>query len=197
MGMKFNRVVTVLLLSDLLIVAGYGLLDPILAVFISGQIVGATLSTVGIASGIFLITKSVVQIPFSRLIDRHNDKFDVHWLFYGTALVATAPLIYLFASEVKFVYLAQLISGLGSGMAYPAWLGLWSTHLDRGKESFEWSFYSTITGVAAAITAPIGAYIVEATSFRVLFLVMFLFAATGSFSVFLTRHLMILKKRRR
>lgn len=196
--MRYNPVVILLLVSDLLIISGFGLLDPILAVFINDSVPGATLATVGIASGIFLVVKSLIQVPFSKLVDRYSDKFDTRWLFIGTALVSVTPLIYLVADKVEWIYLAQVVNGLGAGIAYPSWLGLWSTHLDKGKESFEWSFYSTITGLAAAAAAPIGAYVVEQTSFQAIFVLMFCFAMTGSLLIlFLGRSGISLARRRR
>lgn len=191
--MKTNSFVTILLLSDVLIITGFGFVEPIIAVFITGSITGATLETVGIASGIFLIMKSLIQIPFSRRVDRCDDEYDTRWLFYGTAIIATTPLIYLVATNTIVIYLAALVNGIGSGFAYPSWLGLWSRHLDKNRESFEWSFYSALIGIATAIAAPIGAFIAEENGFRVLFLVMFVFAALGSLAILPLRKFVIPK----
>jgi len=174
-----NPLITILLISDLFVVVGFGFVEPILALFIV-DLPGATIKTIGVAMGIYLITKSLTQVPFSRFIDKYDDSFDVKWLFFGTTLIAMTPIIYMNADNVFMIYIAQIINGLGAGFAYPAWLGLWSTHLDRGKESFQWSFYSTITGISTAVAAPTGAYIADTFGFQNLFLAMFIFAIFGS-----------------
>ncbi|NYT02580.1 MAG: MFS transporter, partial [Methanosarcinales archaeon] len=67
------------------------------------------------------------------------------------------------------VYLAETLYGVGSGLAYPTWVGLWSTNLNQGKESFEWSIYSTSTGLGTAATAAIGAAIANFIGFSTTF----------------------------
>jgi len=88
----------------------------------------------------------------------------------GTLLMACVPLIYLSASSIYQVYLAEMVYGLGSVLAYPTWLGLWSVNLDRGRESFEWSIYHTSTGVGAAATGAAGAAVASHMGFSATFL---------------------------
>ena len=154
-----NKTIKLLMISDIFVLTGFGLIDPILAIFIKENLVGGTIFAAGIASTLFLITKSVIQLPFSKYVDRHDDK--VKWLIVGLFLITLVPFIYLFAKNVQWIYIAQIIHGIGSGLAYPTWLGLWSTHLDKKHESYEWSLYSTLTGIGTAITAAVGAAIAE------------------------------------
>ena len=74
-------------------------------------------------------------------------------LIVGTFFITLVPFVYMNADHVNMIYLAQVIQGIGSGLAFPTWLGLWSTHLDRKHESFEWSLYSTSVGLGTAFTA--------------------------------------------
>lgn len=178
---KAHPVVQILLLSDLFIVTGFGLIEPIFGIYVNDAIVGGTIAMIGVATGIYLITKSLIQVPFSRSVDKHGARYASRWLFYGLLLEALAPLIYIFAKDINLIYCAQLLSGLGAGIAYPAWLGLWSKYIDEGKESFQWSFYSTLIGVATAIAAPIGAFIADKSGFNGLFLAMFACAVIGAF----------------
>ena len=179
---QMNRTIKLLMFSDIFVMTGFGLMDPILAIFIKENLVGGTIFAAGIASTLFLVTKSVVQLPFSRYVDNHKDK--VKWLIIGTFLIALVPFIYLFTNHIKYVYLAQFIHGIGSGLAYPTWLGLWSTHLDKKKESFEWSLYSTLTGLGTAATAAIGAAIAEFIGFNFTFVLVGIMSLFGSLILF-------------
>ncbi len=177
-----NRTIKLLMFSDIFVLTGFGLISPILAVYVKENLVGGTLLAAGIASTIFMITKCVVQLSFSRYVDRHDDK--VLWLLIGTFLISAVPFLYIFAKSVTFIYLAQFIHGIASGLAFPTWLGLWSTNLDKRQESFEWSLYSTLTGLGTAATAAVGAALAQRLGFNYLFVAVGIMSLIGSSILF-------------
>jgi DHA1 family quinolone resistance protein-like MFS transporter len=168
--------------SDIFVLTGFGLISPILAIFIKDDIVGGSIFAAGLASTLFLITKSIVQLPFSKYVDSHDDK--IKWLIMGTFLISVVPIIYMFSNNINTIYLAQILYGIGGGLAYPTWLGLWSTHLDKKHESFEWSLYSTSVGIGVAATASIGAAIANFFSFNFTFLLVWFMSIAGCFVLF-------------
>ena len=174
-----NRTIKLLMFSDIFVLTGFGLIEPILAIFIKENLIGGTIFAAGFASMIFLVTKSIIQLPFSRYIDSHDNK--TKWVVLGTFFIALVPFIYIFAENISHIYLAQLLYGIGSGLAYPTWLGLWSTHLDRNHESFEWSMYSTLTGFGTAATAAIGAVIAQFLGFISTFTLVGIMSLIGCF----------------
>jgi MFS family permease len=177
-----NRTMKMLMLSDIFVLTGFGLIQPILAIFINGGVAGGTVLTAGIASALFMLTKSLVQLPFGRYIDGHEKK--MQWLMMGTLLMAVVPIIYVTAHSVYQVYLAEVIYGLGSGLAYPTWLGIWTLNLDKGKESFQWSVYSTSTGIGTAATGAAGAAISSFAGFTATFLLAGLLCLLGCAALF-------------
>ena len=154
--------------SDVFVVTGFGLIEPILAIFIKEDLIGGTIFAAGLASMLFLLTKSMIQLPFSRYVDSHEER--VLWLMIGMILITIVPFLYLNATHIHTIYIAQLILGVGSGLAYPTWLGLWSRHLDNHQESFEWSLYSSLVGIGTAVTAVLGATIAELWGFKLTFM---------------------------
>ena len=176
-----NRTMKMLMLSDIFVLTGFGLIQPILAIFINGGVAGGTVLTAGIASALFFLIKSLVQLPFGKYIDGHAKK--MQWLMIGTLLMALVPIIYVTAHSIYQVYLAESIYGLGSGLAYPTWLGLWSANLDKGKESFQWSIYSTSTGIGTAATGAAGAAISTILGFTVTFMLAGLLCLLGCFAL--------------
>jgi len=163
-----NRTMKLLMLSDIFVLTGFGLIQPILAIFINEGIPGGTVFAAGFASALFLMTKSLVQLPFGKYIDGRTRK--MRWLILGTLMMAVVPLIYLSADSIYKVYMAEVIYGIGSGLAYPTWLGLWSMNLDKGRESFQWSVYSTSTGLGTAATGAGGAVVAGFAGFQATFL---------------------------
>lgn len=178
-----NRTIKLLMLSDIFVVTGFGLIQPILAIFIKDNLAGGTILAAGIASTIFLITKGAVQLPFSRYVDSHDRR--TKWLITGTFFIAMVPVAYSFAESIYHIYAAQLLFGMGAGLAYPTWLGIWSTHLDRHHESFEWSLYSTLVSAGTAITALAGAALASAIGFRYTFYVVGFVSLIGCLILFL------------
>jgi MFS family permease len=166
-----NKIIKFLIISDLLILTSFGLIAPILSIFFKDNLVGGTILNAGLATTIFFLAKSVVQLPFSRFIDAHNSRIRLNWLICGSFLISAVPFLYIFVTSIYSIFFIQIIYGIGSGLAFPAWLGLWSTHLDKKKESFEWSLYSTVTGVGTAMAAAVGAALAQFIGFAYTFIV--------------------------
>ena len=177
-----NRILKLLMLSDIFLITGFGLMDPILAIFIKENLIGGTIATAGIASTVFLITKSLVQLPFSIYVDKTKNK--TKWLILGTLLVSTVPFFFIFAKSISFIFLAQIIHGVGSGLAFPTWLGLWSINLDKNRESFEWSVYSTSVSIGYAISAAIGAITAQFFGFVYTFTLVGILSIIGGLILF-------------
>ena len=147
-------------------------MSPIFAVFVTQQIQGATLITVGIAEAIYLATKSLLQIPIGIKIDKtKGQKIDFWLAFLGSLLTAIAILLYVIAKTPLHIYLIEFIFGIAGAIMYPAWMGLFSRNLQKGRESFLWGLHSTTTELAWAGTAALGGYLAEKMGFASLFLI--------------------------
>src|SRR3989338_4358653 len=83
-----NPIIKILILADFFIFSGLGLINPIFAVFIKDSLVGGSLSTVGIATAVYLIVKAVLQIPISQFTDHERAGFS--WSFYSTVTLLSA-----------------------------------------------------------------------------------------------------------
>jgi len=172
-----NKTLRYLLLSDVFILTGFGLIAPILAIYIKEELIGGTILTAGMASALFFIVKAGIQVPFSKYVDNHEDR--IKWLLIGTSLIAVTPVLYIFSRHILLIFVAQIIYGTGAGFASPAWLSLWSTHLDKNHESFEWSVYSASIGLGSGITALVGAGIADIYGFEFSFILVAVMAIVG------------------
>ena len=181
-----NKKILLLILSDILILSSFGLIAPIFAIFLIG-IEGGTILTAGMATGIFLIVRSTAQFPLSKfLIDKHKHKSRL--LLIGTSLIVLVPFIYILASNVYVIFIAQVIYGLGTAFAYPSWFSLFTIYMDKRHRGFEYSFWSAGVGVGGAIAAFLGASVAESFGFISLFFVVGSIALLGFFIlIFLDR----------
>lgn len=174
-----NKVILLLILSDVLILSAFGLVAPIFAIFLKENIAGGSITAAGLASTIFFIVKSLVQLPLSMHIDTKKEKLG--FLIGGTFLIVLVPLIYAFSPNVNFIYFAQAIYGLGAAMSYPAWFTLFTMYIDKKHRGFEWSVWGTGVGLGAALTAYLGAIIAKNFGFKIVFYAVSFFSFLGMF----------------
>lgn len=176
-----NNFIKVMILSDFTVFSGFGLVAPIFAIFSSETIRGGTIFTASLASTIFLLTKSLLQIPISQAIDKNKGEVDDYWTaLAGTFIIALIPFMYFFIKTIPQLFIVQVVYGIGSALAFPGWIAMYTRHLDPGHESFEWSIYSTTISVATAITAALGGYLVQHYGFRSIFLLVGSLALIGA-----------------
>lgn len=175
-----NLVIKILILSDFLIWSSNQLLAPIFAIFITDKIQGS-IEVVGIASAIYLITKSIFEIPIGVYIDKSkSEKDDLLTAIFGTLLTALVYFLYIFIADVWQLYLLQALMGLSAAVAFPGWYSIFTHHVDRGREGLEWSLYDVSLGIGMAAAAALGGFIAETFGFNVLFFIVGLFTLSGS-----------------
>jgi len=66
---KINRIIKYLIWSDLIFWSGWGLINPIFAIFIVNKIEGGSAAVVGAASAFYWILKSLFRIPIGVFLD--------------------------------------------------------------------------------------------------------------------------------
>jgi MFS family permease len=171
-----NRTLKLLIASDTLVFTGFGLITPILAIYINDSVIGGSITAVGIMTTIFLLTKTIFQLLFAKVF-KPKHRFYMVWL--GTFLIACVPIIYLISTKIWHFYIAEIIYGLGGGLAYPAWFSLFANNLTKGKQGFEWSIYSGLVGIGAAVSAFIGSFMATKLGFPITFLISGILALAG------------------
>lgn len=179
--MRINHVIRTLVISDFFVNSGFSIFAPILAVFVTKQITGGSLVVVGFAAAIFQILKSVTQIPVARLLDRtksQNDDF--YSMLFGSLVSAIIPFLYIFATESYHIYIIQAIYGIGAGFSIPPWYAIFSKHLDKLHENFEWSLESVGIGISGAIAAALGGILAQKFGFNFVFVIGGIIAVFGA-----------------
>ncbi len=176
-----NPVIRLLIISDTVLVGAAGLLGPIFAIFISDFIKGGNAAVAGAAAGIYLFTKSILQIPIAHLIDRIRGEQDDFWImFIFTILLAFIPLLYLVIDTPLELYLIQFVLGFFTAFTFPTYMAIFTRHVDREKEGTEWGVYFTLTDLTSAALAMIGGYVATTQGFPVLIIAVVIISLIGS-----------------
>jgi len=166
-----NPIVKILIASDAFIFFGLGLIGPIFAVFIINHLAGGSLSAAGTASAIYLVTKALFQLPVARFTDREPAQLREFWtLVVGYFMITLVPFFYLYITTVSGLYLAQFFYGLGSALAFPGWMSIFTKFADHEHAGFSWSAHNTTILLSTAAAGAIGGYIGEFYGFTPLFL---------------------------
>ncbi len=170
-----NKIVKVLITSDFFLNLGWGLLSPIFALFILQKItIGnpeKAAEVAGFSALFYWLSKSFIEIPIGRFLDKKEGEKDDFWFMtIGLFVVGLAPLGYLFSTQPWHIYLFQIIHAVGMAMALPSWLAIFTRHIDKGKEAFEWSMETTSIGAGAGIAGGLGGIIASVFGFKILFI---------------------------
>lgn len=193
MPQSINKVIKILISSDFVLNYGWGLVSPIFAIFLVqriaiGNIVeGAKIA--GFASLTYWIVKSSLQIPIGRYLDKnHGEKDDFWFMVFGTFLTGLVPFGYLVSSLPWHIYGFQCLHAVGMAMVIPSWAAIFTRHIDKGEEAFEWSVESTSLGFGAGIAGAIGGILVAIFGFNAIFILV------GTFTMIATSLLLLIHK---
>jgi len=171
--LDISPTVRFLIVSDVIIIGAAGLMGPIFALFIEDFIIGGNEAVAGIAIAIYLITKSVFQIPVALIIDKiRGEKDDFYFLFVFSIIMGLLPLFYLVIKTPLALYLVEFLLGLFTAFTFPSYMAIFTRHINKNKEGTEWGVYFTLTDLVSAALAGIGGYIALTLGFPVLIIIM-------------------------
>ncbi len=191
---SINKVVRVLIFADFFLGSAWGFLGPVFAIFIVARIsVGDPIQAAkiaGFASFVYLITKSFLQIPISKYFDRKHGERDDYWfMVLGLFLTGLSPFGFLFSFLAWHLYACQILHAIGMALFIPSWNAIFTRHIDKGKEAFEWGMDSTLMGLGAGIAGGLGGIMVAFFGFNIIFILV------GSFSIFSSLILLTVHKK--
>ena len=181
------------MVSDLFLNLGWGLLSPVFAIFVlekisnNGAMQAAQIA--GLAALFYWIPKSFFEIPVGIYLDKNHGEKDDFWsMFIGMLIISLVPIGYIFASVPWHIYLCQVIYAAGMAMVLPSWLALFTRHIDKGKEAFEWSLETTAIGTGAGIAGGLSGIVVGMYGFNILFIFVSSFTFLSTMILLLIRN---------
>jgi predicted MFS family arabinose efflux permease len=170
-----SKIVKVLIVSDFFLNLGWGFLSPVFAIFILQNIVSGNAlkaaEVAGFAALSYWVSKSFLEIPIGHFLDKkHGEKDDFWFMVIGTSITVIVPIGYLFSSMPWHIYFFQVVHAFGMAMVLPSWLAIFTRHIDKGREAFEWSMETTSIGMGAGIAGGLGGILASYFGFNILFI---------------------------
>lgn len=176
-----NNFIKILTFSDVIVVSGWGLVNPIFAVFVTKQIEGGSVELVGLATCIYWILRASLQLPFARFIDKHKgEKDDFLVMATGSFLMSSMPFFYSIATKPWHVLLLQGMTGFASAMVSPGWLAIFTRHVEKNLEAQSWGTYNAMVGYSIALSGALSGFMVSKFGFRVLYFIVGIVCTFGS-----------------
>ncbi len=170
-----NNQLKLFLTATSFFVLATGMFGPIYAIFVLR--IGGDILTAGTAWAIFMIISGVGIFFTGKVLDRL--KKDKPAIILGFALESLVYLGYFFVSNVKQLFLIQILLGISQVILRPANDSFYTKYLEKGKLASQWAAWEGLWSIVTGIAALIGATIVKFFDFRVLFLVMFFISIIG------------------
>src|SRR3989344_160453 len=184
-----SRVLGILIVSDFLLQAAWGLIGPIFALFITRQIEGGSIQMVGLAVATFWLTKSLLQPFLAHYLDsRKGEKDDYKFLIIGMYITSFVPLGFFFSTNLLHIFLLQILHGAAMAMVVPSWAGIFTRHITKGWEAFSWSIESTGLGFAAGFAAAFGGLLAGSLGFQTVFVLVSIFGFFAATVLLLARN---------
>ena len=178
---KFSRT---LLYVDMLATSSFGLLLPFLAVVVTRRVEGATFLHVGYAVGVYALAKAITQLAVGRAADDASSvRGRLRLLSIGSGLLTAVPLLYIVASNLPLLLVAQVLWGIGEALVAPAWFSLFNQSLTQGHEERSWQWRETVGLLLAGAAAVAGGWLAEGGGDRMIFIAMAILVGIGSFLV--------------
>ncbi len=167
-----NRILKYLLVGESFWLLAAGLFGPIYAIFVTN--VGGDILAAGGAYAAFSFAAAGMTFFISRWEDcvKHKEKL----ILLSHVLGSAAILGYLLVENPFQLALIQILLGLANAIGGPAFDGLYSKHLDKGRYSSEWGLYDSVDYLAAGISAAAGGFVASVYGFQMLFIMMFIFS---------------------
>lgn len=169
-------------MSDMLIVGAAGMFSPLYALFVEDFIVGGNEIVIGISMSIYLVSRSVLQIPIATLIDKiKGERDDYNFMVIFSIAGGLLNLGLLAISSIWQLYLINMLMGVFTAITYPSYMALFTRHIDKNMEGTEWGVYYTFTDLSTAALAGVGGYLASAFGFRNLILIVSALSVIGGF----------------
>lgn len=169
---KINQVILVIVISEFILTTAFAFLAPFFSIFVTQQIIGGTVAVMGFAITIYWVTKSTLQLFVAHFIDKNYGEIDDFYFFLAGALLnAFFISLFYFATEVWHIYALHFLIGTADAMLVPPFYAIFTRHIDKGREGFEWSLYSSFSlGAGSALGGAVGGILATVIGFRAVFL---------------------------
>ncbi len=167
---QINPIVRAFIIAEMLFGASWNFFAPIFAIF-ANNVPGGKIEIAASAFSSYLIVRVIFELISGRYLSESGELRKFFLTIVGTLIISLAYIGFAFTHSVAAIYLFYGVFGVGLGIASPAKNALFSSHLDKNKETVEWGMLDAAVLICVAMAASVGGFIANLYGFQLLFLI--------------------------
>ncbi len=164
----FNRALKILLSTNAIILLAGAMLGPIYALYV--EKIGGDLLDASIAGALFAFAAGIATFVSGKYSDKIKENELI--VVFGYTVIGTGFLLMTIVDSVIFLFIVQIIIGLGEAIYSPAFDAIYSKHLDGNKFGKQWGAWESMNYLTAGVGAVIGGAVVTLFGFNAMFIIM-------------------------
>jgi len=182
---SFHPVVKYFIFSETLLWAGWNFFTPIFAAFVITEIKDAGLESAATAYSLHLLTRIFFELFSARFLYRASRAQQLKVTVGGILLLSLGYLGLSFTRHLAPLFFFYSLVGGAIGLSSPGKMALFSMHLDKNKESWEWGLRDASVFSGMAFASALGGFVAKEYGFHSLFLFSALINLTALIPYFL------------
>lgn len=167
---RVNPLVKSFIISEAFLWSAWNFIAPIFAIYVANRVAGGNINIAASAFSTYLIARVIFELISSKYFSKSSDNKKLKVTIIGIIFISIGYFGFAFSKTVLPVFIFYALSGAGFGIASPLKNSLFSTHLDKDKEPFEWSIYDTVIFIGMALSTALGGFIASIYGFTFLFI---------------------------
>lgn len=164
-----NGIVKSFIVSETFLWSAWNFITPIFAIFAANNIAGGNAEIAASVFSVYLIVRVIFELISGRYLSKTTETKQILVIIGGMIMMSFAYLGFALTKSISPLYLFYAVMGIGLGIASPVKNSLFSTHLDKNKESMEWGIYDAVVFLGMALSAALGGFIANKYGFQFLF----------------------------
>ena len=182
--MNINPTLQILFFTNGFLVLSLAMVTPIYALF--AESIGASIATVGFLAATLFVGKIAGLLIMSIWGDIADHKARLY--LWGFSLQVMAWIILITADMLWYLFIAQVLTGLSYALSVPAFRMLVATHLDKGRELYDYATWDLTLALTGLFGGGLGALVVSVYGFQTLFIILAVFTGFLTIVLWFYRH---------
>lgn len=169
--LRVNPIVKAFIISECFYVSGWNLIIPLFAVFVVENVTQGSIETAAAGMSTYLIIRVIFELITGRYFSKVSESIKLFVIITGLIIMSVAFAGFAFSTNIVQVFIFYIILGVGVGLFMPTKNSVFSVHLDKNKETTEWSIADATAAISMALATALGGFVAANYGFRTLFLI--------------------------
>lgn len=165
---KMDSLLKAFIIAEMILWSAWNLINPVFAIFVT-RLPGGNVELAAGAVSAYMLVRVIVELIGGKVISKSRESVKLTVTILGMVIMSVAYVSLAFADSTDKVFVFYSILAFGLGLASPAKNSLFSAHLDKNKEPFEWGLMDAAVFLGMAVTAVVGGFIAQNYGFKYLF----------------------------